>query len=226
LLRGCARPARCNGDDRISQVLRGSPARVCRALRPRQGLGARRLRHLSAAAAQKTTTAPTFSFVSRLNHTACTLPVYASQPGLPPVHATLGSAWSPAFAGRGYPAGFLRKVSVTFSHGILPTQALPGAPSAEAFFQRRARRFKALGGRARRTYWPWRPAQRLYTGYTEIGERRERCVVIDACKFRMGCAIHTRAGVSRCGPQRYLQGGVPPVGLLWLRSRDVVRWRR
>ena len=61
------------------------------------------------------------------------LPVYASQPGSPPNHATLGSGWSPAFAGRDCPAGFPCKVSVRFSHGVLLTQALPGALSAETF---------------------------------------------------------------------------------------------
>ena len=46
--------------------------------------------------------------LSRLNHAACTLPVYASQPGSPPCHATLGSGWRLPFAGPGLsPAGFL-----------------------------------------------------------------------------------------------------------------------
>ncbi len=38
--------------------------------------------------------------LSRLNHTACTLAVYASQPGLPLRHARLASGWGPAFPGR------------------------------------------------------------------------------------------------------------------------------
>ena len=37
---------------------------------------------------------------------AYALPVYASQPGSPPNHATLGSGWSLPFAGRVRPAGF------------------------------------------------------------------------------------------------------------------------
>ena len=76
---------------RARRRLTSGAARVWCALRPRQGLGARQLRHLGAAAAQKTTTAPAISFISRLNHTACALPVYASQPGLPPYHARLAS---------------------------------------------------------------------------------------------------------------------------------------
>ena len=48
--------------------------------------------------------------LSRLNHAACRPPVYASQPGSPPDHATLGSGWWPAFAGSGLsPAGSQRR---------------------------------------------------------------------------------------------------------------------
>ena len=38
--------------------------------------------------------------ISRLNHAACTLSVYASQPGSPPDHATLDSGWWPALTGQ------------------------------------------------------------------------------------------------------------------------------
>ena len=38
--------------------------------------------------------------LSRLNHAACTLSVYASQPGSPPDHATLDSGWWPALTGQ------------------------------------------------------------------------------------------------------------------------------
>ena len=38
--------------------------------------------------------------LSRLSHAACTLPVYASQPGSPPHHATLGSDRLPALSDR------------------------------------------------------------------------------------------------------------------------------
>ena len=40
--------------------------------------------------------------LSRLNHAACTLSVYASQPGSPPDHATLDSGWWPALTGQGF----------------------------------------------------------------------------------------------------------------------------
>src|SRR5947208_1927092 len=64
---------------------------------------------------------------SRLTHTPRLPPVYAPQPELPPNHATLASGWSPAFAGRDRPAGFLCKVSVMSSHVVLLTRALSGA---------------------------------------------------------------------------------------------------
>ena len=38
--------------------------------------------------------------LSRLYHAACTLSVYASQPGSPPHRATLDSGWWPAFTGQ------------------------------------------------------------------------------------------------------------------------------
>ena len=41
------------------------------------------------------------TMLSRLYHAACTLSVYASQPGSPPDHATLGSGWWPALTGQG-----------------------------------------------------------------------------------------------------------------------------
>ena len=48
--------------------------------------------------------------LSRLNHAAYRYPVYASQAGSPPHHATLGSGWWPTFAGSGLsPAGSHRR---------------------------------------------------------------------------------------------------------------------
>ena len=47
-----------------------------------------------------TTSALTVSHFSELNDAARVLPVYASQPRSPSDHATLGSGWSLAFAGR------------------------------------------------------------------------------------------------------------------------------
>jgi hypothetical protein len=48
----------------------------------------------------RTTSAPTTSPLSRLNHTACTLAVYASQRGLPQRHARLASDCRSALPGR------------------------------------------------------------------------------------------------------------------------------
>ncbi len=59
-----------------------------------------------------TTSAPTTNLISGLNHTAYMLAVYASQPGLPHVHARLASGWWPPLTGREWlPAGFQREVS-------------------------------------------------------------------------------------------------------------------
>ena len=75
-------------------------------------------------------------FFSRLYHAARTLPVYASQPGSLPDHATLGTGWWPTFTGSGLPPDWvtLRSFSyvVSLLHTILLLQALPGATSAEA----------------------------------------------------------------------------------------------
>ena len=40
------------------------------------------------------------TMLSRLHHAACTLSVYASQPGSPPDHATLDSGWWPTLSGQ------------------------------------------------------------------------------------------------------------------------------
>jgi hypothetical protein len=53
-------------------------------------------------------------FVSGLNHAASTLPVYASQSGLPPNHATLGSGWLLAFTGQDSSCWDPLKVSVSY----------------------------------------------------------------------------------------------------------------
>ena len=53
-------------------------------------------------------------FLAGLHHAAYTFPVYASQPGSHPDHATLGYGWWLACAVAGLaPAGFLQEVSVT-----------------------------------------------------------------------------------------------------------------
>jgi hypothetical protein len=64
--------------------------------------------------------------ISRLNHTARSLTVYASQSGLLHRHARLASGWLAGLSGRGcLPAGSQRKVSDLL---ILLSQASPGAP--------------------------------------------------------------------------------------------------
>jgi len=67
---------------------------------------------------------------SGLYHTACTLTVYASQPGVfPPDHARLASGWGSAFSGWGgaelAPTGTQNEASS--AHDILLIQAFPGA---------------------------------------------------------------------------------------------------
>ena len=51
--------------------------------------------------ADVTASAPHDGFISRLNHAARALAIYASQPGLPRHHAKLASGWWPPFTGRG-----------------------------------------------------------------------------------------------------------------------------
>jgi hypothetical protein len=75
--------------------------RTCPALRPR------RARHAWPFATCRhglpsflTTSALAPSYLSRLHHAACTLPVYASQGGSLRHHATRGSGWWPASTGR------------------------------------------------------------------------------------------------------------------------------
>lgn len=64
--------------------------------------------------------------LSRLDHAAVALPVYASQRRSPDHHATLGSGRWPPFPGSGRDAArFVREVSVV--HLILLSQAWPGA---------------------------------------------------------------------------------------------------
>ncbi len=60
--------------------------------------------------AYQTASAPTIRTISGLNHTAYTLPVYASQGGLPHHHATLGSGCRHTWPGRtGYLLGSYKK---------------------------------------------------------------------------------------------------------------------
>ena len=63
--------------------------------------------------------------ISRLNHAACTLSVYASQPGSPPDHATLDSGRWPALTGQDF--HLLGRVE-GFRH-VCPSTWLPPSPS-------------------------------------------------------------------------------------------------
>ena len=63
--------------------------------------------------------------LSRLNHAACTLCVYASQPGSLPDHATRDSGWWPALTGQGF--HLLGRVE-GFRH-VCPSTWLPPSPS-------------------------------------------------------------------------------------------------
>lgn len=114
------------GEGRISQVPGGPPVR---ALRPQTPAGPRRLawRRSDAASAPDEGAGSREEFVSRLNHAAHALPVYASQPGLPPHHATLGSRLVASLCRAGF---VLLGPTEGFGqlHDVLLLQALPGAP--------------------------------------------------------------------------------------------------
>ena len=72
----------------------------------------------------KLTTSTPHRTLSRLYHAACTLSVYASQPGSPPDHATLDSRWWPALSGQGF--HLLGRVE-GFRH-VFPSTWLPPSP--------------------------------------------------------------------------------------------------
>ena len=85
----------------------------------------RPLRRIGMAPALSTAKAPT-NGLSRLNHTASALAVYASQCRLPIHHARLASGRWPGATGRAWiPAGFHRKVSKYAGHNM----AYPPFPS-------------------------------------------------------------------------------------------------
>jgi hypothetical protein len=114
-------PARSRGDNRVSQV----PGRPPCAHAPLSDPGGSSLPGHSDNAllpsANPMTSASTIYELTGLYHAACALPVYASQWRLPDPHATLGSGWWPAFAGRdSTPAGTLQTVSKTVASTSLP----------------------------------------------------------------------------------------------------------
>jgi len=71
------------GDGRLSQVPGGTPLRTCPALRPRWDLCARPSRRFGAAFRHYYDVSSHDKPLAGLNHTACTLAVYASSPGSP-----------------------------------------------------------------------------------------------------------------------------------------------
>ena len=105
-------PALAHGDDQASQVP-GEPRCVHAPLfDPGELFTPGLLRRVDAAFRLPNNVGARGYYLSRLNHAACTLPVYASQGGSLRHHATLGAGWWPTFAGRDWsPAGLRRKVS-------------------------------------------------------------------------------------------------------------------
>lgn len=88
------------------------------------------IRGAGTAPAVSTTKAPAF-VLSRLNHTASALAVYASQAGSPRHHARLASGCWPSSSGRAWlPAGFHRKVSRCILHLSLLSQVQRSARTA------------------------------------------------------------------------------------------------
>src|SRR5437867_502424 len=80
--------------------------------------------------------APPANPLSGLNHAACTIAVYASQPGSPQLHARLASDWRPTFVGQdshlqdcseGFRSGYV--TSSSFSR-LLLAQEHPGSAAA------------------------------------------------------------------------------------------------
>jgi hypothetical protein len=106
-------PALVGGEIETSQVP-GEPLRTCPALRPRRTGRPSPKRDVRCSLPHRKQRRLRGHFLSRLYHAACSVPVYASQPGSLLDHATLGSGWWLTVARTGLaPAGFLKEVSVT-----------------------------------------------------------------------------------------------------------------
>ncbi len=118
-----------------SPTFLGNPLCSCPALRPRQDRRIRPTRCVDAAPAMSTAKAPAWQ-LSRLNHTASALAVYASQAGSPRHHARLASGCWPSSSGRDcLPAGFQQKVSRCILHLSLLFQVLVARTSLIVFFR-------------------------------------------------------------------------------------------
>ncbi len=135
-LKGSGGPVRImeTGDDRISHVP-GEPRRAHALLCDPGGI--ERARPITAARCclpyrVRTTSAPTNSPLSRLNHTAYALAVYASQCGSPQHHARLASGCRSALPGRiGYLPGSCERFHARWSSIVRDpcrTPPFPGFP--------------------------------------------------------------------------------------------------
>ena len=87
---------------------------TCPALRPRWNPEVRPSQLSDAAFRHLESVGFHIFFISRLYHAACVFPVYASQPGLPPHHARLGSGCRPALPGEaGYSLGSYARFQIS-----------------------------------------------------------------------------------------------------------------
>jgi hypothetical protein len=115
-----------SGDDRASQVP-GEPQCLHALLFDPGGTLALLLSHARMLPSAGSTASASATHLSRLNHTAYRPPVYASQPGLPQKHATLGSGCQHALPGRTvYLQGPTKEFPLP-TGGFPSFQALPGA---------------------------------------------------------------------------------------------------
>ena len=159
--------------------------------------------------------------LSRLNHAAHILAVYASQPGSPHVHARLASGWRPPLPGGvSPPAGLRSKVSVMFlvsGSSRPPSPSFPGA-TATLLMQRGWRGGGSFGERGARSEVQSEdgaPSLRR----EERGPRRELDVVVEGPLGRVGDLVSPapqgRAVAARDlvdhvpGPQRSPDDGEP-----------------
>ena len=128
--------ARARGDEQDLPGSWAAPSRTCSALRPRRTGCAKATNDASDVAFRSVdNVGSAIGHLSRLNHTACSLAVYASRLGLlRSHHARLASRWRPTLAGQDLNllGCFRRFLSVMSLHitSILLRQASPGAPIA------------------------------------------------------------------------------------------------
>ena len=124
------------------------------------------------------TTSTPHRLLSGLYHAACTLSVYASQPGSPPDHATLDSGWWPALTGQG--SHLLGRIE-GFRH-VYPATWLPPSPSFA---------WRKLGGRGQ---LPARGSHR--SGHAQLGHPAPRTMAL--LLNGTYCARLAQGGGDRC----------------------------